>query len=190
MLPRPATIRWSSSSSLIARLAARRAGACRSSGVEVERLGPERRERRPVDRARRSARGRASRTGARSLSATRRPRRSRSGNGRACRSRSDRPASGPTCRDGRPACRRGRCRSAHIWRGGRSPVTRAPVSRWPRSTGSARRRSGRRASTLAIRRPSSTRVKAADGGLDFGKLGHGAAIWRSAPPTPARGAAA
>ena len=54
-------------------------------------------------------------------------------------------------------CRRGRCRSARISRGGRSPVTRAPVSRCPRSSGKARRRSGRRASTRAIRRPSSTR---------------------------------
>src|SRR5690349_22594270 len=38
------------------------------------------------------------------------------------------------------------------------PVTRAPVSRWPRSSGSARRRSARRGSIRTSLRPSSTRA--------------------------------
>ena len=40
-----------------------------------------------------------------------------------------------------------------------SPVTLAPVSRWPRSFGNDRRKSARRISTRVIRRPSSTRSR-------------------------------
>ena len=49
------------------------------------------------------------------------------------------------------------------------PVTRAPVSRWRRSGGKGRRRSSRRSSIDAIRRPLQHRGQAADGRLDFGE---------------------
>ena len=99
--------------------------------------------------------------------------RSRSADDRACRSRPDRSASGPTCRGGRSSYRRDRCRSARIWRGATAPVTVAPVIRWRRSTGIARRRSARRGSTLRQPLPLQHRAQAAHGRLDFGKLGHG-----------------
>ena len=61
------------------------------------------------------------------------------------------------------------------------PVTRAPVSRWPRSTGSARRKIG--PSRLDPRDAPAIehRSKAADGGFNFGGSGI-AAIWRTAQP--------
>src|SRR4051812_48647400 len=65
------------------------------------------------------------------------------------------------------------------------PITRAPVRRWPRSTGSARRRSGRRASTCAIRQPLRTRSSPRTVVSTSGSSGI-AAIWRRAAK-PARG---
>ena len=189
MLPSPATIRWSSSSSLIGavrpanrslqigRGRSRRPAApapaprtaasrrCRRSRTQVERAEPARVvERQPTAR-----------------------RRSRSADGRACRARPDRPASGPTCRGGRPACRRDRSRSGRISRGdrGRSRARRSAagqvVRERPAQIGAARRR------RAVSRRPSSTWRKPAHGGLDFGKLRHRGVDMANAAAKPARG---
>src|SRR3954447_14253295 len=64
-------------------------------------------------------------------------------------------------------------------------MTREPVSRWPRSTGSARRRSGRRTSTRSIRRPRSTWARPRTVVSTSGSSGM-AAIWRRRSK-PARG---
>ena len=73
-----------------------------------------------------------------------------------------------------------------VFRAAPKPVTARPVSRWPRSTGRAR-------GPAAVPRrgeaaPFEHTRKAADGGLDFGKLRHRGAIWRTALK-PARAAA-
>ena len=102
-------------------------------------------------------------------------------NGRAFRARTDRSANCPTFRDGRPSCRRDRCGSARISRGGRarSPVLPSGAGRGPAGTPAA--------SPAPCFDPGDPPAleharQAADRRLDFGKLGHRPRYGEAAQP--------